>query len=66
LLSVQKIEIEVTDEEQPTEQPETLNPGYVTSDVENTQTDLRRGSTNTGRLYSLKGRTIIKSMRKLF
>jgi hypothetical protein len=37
------LEIEVSDEEQPTEQPETLPHGSVPSDVENTE-----GSTNTG------------------
>ena len=35
------LEIEVPDEEQTTERPETLPPGNVPSDVENTQTDLR-------------------------
>jgi hypothetical protein len=36
------LEMEVSDEEQPTEQPETKPPGIVPSDVENTQTNLRK------------------------
>ena len=51
-----------TDEEQPTEQPETLPPGNVPFDVENTQTDLRKIQPIQGGLYSLRGRTIIKSI----
>jgi hypothetical protein len=55
------IETVVCDEEQPTEQPETLQPGKVPSDVENT----RKVQPIQG-TYCLRGRTIIKSMRKLF
>jgi hypothetical protein len=55
------LEIEVPDEEQTTERPETLPPGNVPYDVENTQTDLRKVQPIQG-TYSLRGRTIIKSI----
>jgi hypothetical protein len=55
------LEIEVPDEEQTTERPETLPPGNVPPDVENTQTDLRKVQPIQG-TYSLRGRTIIKSI----
>jgi hypothetical protein len=55
------LEIEVSDGEQPTEQPETLPPGNIPSDVENTQTDLRKVQP-IQEAYSLRGRTIIKSI----
>jgi hypothetical protein len=42
------LEIEVSNEEHPTEQTETLPPGNVPSDVEKTQTDrCTEGPTNT-------------------
>jgi hypothetical protein len=55
------LESEVSDEEQPTEQPETLPPGIVPSDVENTQTDVRKVQP-IQEAYSLRGRKIIKSI----
>jgi len=48
------------DEEQTTDRAETLPPGIVPSD-ENTQTDLRKVQPIQG-TYSLRGRTIIKSI----
>jgi hypothetical protein len=55
------LEMEVSDEEQPTEQPETIPPGIVPSDVEYTQTDVRKVQP-IQEAYSLRGRTIIKSI----
>ena len=55
------LEMEVSDEEQPTEQPETIPPGIVPSDVENTQTNVRK-VLPIQEAYSLRGRTIIKSI----
>jgi hypothetical protein len=55
------LEMEVSDEEQPTEQPETIPPGTVPSDVENTQTNVRKIQP-IQEAYSLRGRTIIKSI----
>jgi hypothetical protein len=51
----------VPDEEQTTEQPETLPPWNVPSDVENTQTYFRKVQPIQG-AYILRGRTIIKSI----
>jgi hypothetical protein len=55
------LEMEVSDEEQPTEQPETIPPGIVPSDVENTQTNVRKVQP-IQEAYSLRSRTIIKSI----
>jgi hypothetical protein len=53
--------MEVSDEEQPTEQPETLPPEIVPSEAENTQTNVRK-VLPIQEAYSLRGRTIIKSI----
>jgi hypothetical protein len=53
--------MEVSDEEQPTEQPETLPPEIVPSDIENTQTDVRKIQP-IQEAYSLRGRKITKSI----
>ncbi len=52
------LEIEVSDEEQPKEQSETLLPGNGPSDDKNTQTDLRQVQP-IQRAYSLRGRNNI-------